>query len=487
MFIVVMMLQANGQVVVDANGSGDFTTIQSAINYASPGATVFVNEGVYKENIVRKDSVILQGDDNAVIDAEGNGTAITLGNYCTVMGFSIINSGKETGIKDCGILAENVKECYILLNSIYNNGHYGIIINNSNVKVYHNFIGFNDVLGIYISGNTNFDIAFNIFTTNSYSGIDLRENPSGAIYNNNFIKGKSAIIYENYSIPLLNNRIFNNIFAYNENGLDVPDNFSAEVRYNCFYNNNYNWLNRVKDKEVTLHSTNLIKNPLFADYQNNNFYLKHNSPCIESGKNGSNIGYFTNGGKKDWSKHVAFTSMNSKYYAKFKGIAINHTAGDIQAHITALLTSSDGQSFSLEGQYDNHNLFGHFIMHGKATHIGDSIVIEFNNGLCYLGDDNSGYPEDTEMSHTGKIYISNGQVTGNYLCGLVPLSRRLQNGSYFFQIVDSNFKIDELQIQPDPEFTIPVHSQIAQNLVYELKKKDEAKVSLLKFYECRKR
>jgi pectin methylesterase-like acyl-CoA thioesterase len=44
---------------VDDDGSADFSKIQDAINAASPGDTIYINNGTYYENIVVNRSVSL--------------------------------------------------------------------------------------------------------------------------------------------------------------------------------------------------------------------------------------------------------------------------------------------------------------------------------------------------------------------------------------------------------------------------------------------
>jgi pectinesterase len=71
--VAVMLTQlivAQKNFVVDANGGGDFKTIQEAINGLPAGAdepsTIFIKKGIYKEKIfIEKSNIVFEGEDKA--------------------------------------------------------------------------------------------------------------------------------------------------------------------------------------------------------------------------------------------------------------------------------------------------------------------------------------------------------------------------------------------------------------------------------------
>jgi parallel beta-helix repeat protein len=59
--------------IVDSDGSGDYTTIQAALDAAQPGYVIFVRTGTYKETItIQKDNITLIGENNlnTILDGE---------------------------------------------------------------------------------------------------------------------------------------------------------------------------------------------------------------------------------------------------------------------------------------------------------------------------------------------------------------------------------------------------------------------------------
>jgi pectinesterase len=112
-FLQMIFSYAQKRIVVDANGKGDFKTIQGAINSLSDSAIesriIFIKKGIYKEKIyVEKHNIILQGEQkettvitNAIAREEwrcahnddwGVATINIDGNDITLKNITVINS-----------------------------------------------------------------------------------------------------------------------------------------------------------------------------------------------------------------------------------------------------------------------------------------------------------------------------------------------------------------------------------------------------------
>jgi len=134
-------------IVVDPNGSGDFTNIQDAINSSWHGDTIVVRPGVYSENIsFNGRSITVRGTDAN----DPNITTITIisgavtfdfgeSSDSILIGFTVVSGGircnatsptiSKNIIKNCGsygISGENSSSPEILENVISNNGSHGI-------------------------------------------------------------------------------------------------------------------------------------------------------------------------------------------------------------------------------------------------------------------------------------------------------------------------------------------------------------------------
>jgi len=225
---------------VNGSGQGKYSTIQSAIDNASEGDTIFVFSGIYYENIVLDKSIFLIGEEieNSIMDGSNSENVITItADKVTIRGFTIQNSGDifpDAGINISsdynnisgniitnnfyGITLIHASNNIISENTISNNDHCGIYMSGSSYNIingntieYHHYNG----IGMYDSTNTN-TITDNTLTHNDYCGINI------AISSNNEITGNS-ITDSNIGIRVpqakYQNHISDNIFSNNKNNI----------------------------------------------------------------------------------------------------------------------------------------------------------------------------------------------------------------------------------------------------------------------------
>ena len=219
---------------VGGSGPDNYTTIQSAINDASEGDTVFVydDSSPYYENLFIKKRITLMGEDKNTTVIRGNdGATIDIReDYVTVTGFTI----KSLNIGGDGIILRIMLYGYC---NVYNN----IITNNRD--------------GIAIEGSPNHKLFKNIIINNRW-GIRFYGYPEGYSHYNN--------IYQNL--------IMNNIIGiYVNSGM-----WERYVRYNKIYENNI--INNYWGIE------NSIGPGWYNEFYHNNF-IKNKIHALEGGRN----------------------------------------------------------------------------------------------------------------------------------------------------------------------------------------------------------
>lgn len=110
---------------------GSLRSITEAINTASPGDTIIVESGVYRERIVVDKPLRLVGANNPIIDGGGSGTVVEIkAPGCVIKGFTVTGSGSHLSNEDTGILLDTAAGGVIEGNTL-KDVLFGIYIKNS--------------------------------------------------------------------------------------------------------------------------------------------------------------------------------------------------------------------------------------------------------------------------------------------------------------------------------------------------------------------
>lgn len=174
---------------------GQYSGIQAAVNAASPGDTIIVYSGTYRENVVVDKQLNLAGEDTGrgkpVVDADRAGSAILLsGGNINVFGFALTGSSYDNAgikvvsdnnlIKDCdlynnydGILLFRSSGNIIISNHAYSNSYDGINLNQS---------GDNHILNNMVTGNDHDGIRIERYShRNLIEGNDIDDNALSSV------------------------------------------------------------------------------------------------------------------------------------------------------------------------------------------------------------------------------------------------------------------------------------------------------------------
>lgn len=227
--------------IVDDDGPADFHTIQEAVNAASSGDTIFVNAGLYVENVTIDKTLTLIGEDRDEV-------IVTTNEHLDFFLFHIVGGGKHTfsGFTFLGNLSLGTTAIW--------EGSHNTIVNN---RFLFHFSG--------MSGPCN-NVSDNIFTDN-YRGITLNgAHPPLTTYpqvvtNNEFIGNSVGVLFSvdlsnatlsdnvfhnnnwgigsHYFSNIENTTISNNIFTFNDEGVAFDDAYDVSVSayHNDFINN----------------------------------------------------------------------------------------------------------------------------------------------------------------------------------------------------------------------------------------------------------
>jgi parallel beta-helix repeat protein len=260
-------------IYVGGSGTGNYSSIQAAIDNASSGDTVFVfnDSSPYFERIIIDKSINLKGENRESTEIYGDykGDVVNISaDHVKITGFTIRYSGNwNAGIKIHS--SYNVIEDNILLR----NSDGICIISSHNNSITGNFIG-SDEKDIYILENSNDNIIDNNTLSGGWAGIYVRYSSDRNIYSNNtviycylgigILDSSDSIIVSNtvkkseYGIGIdnANNSVISeNIVADNEeSGVGIYDSIGNTVTKNTFENDGLflkkSYFNTVSDNTV---------------------------------------------------------------------------------------------------------------------------------------------------------------------------------------------------------------------------------------------
>lgn len=272
----------------------DYAKIQWAVDNATAGDTIIVRSGTYYENVNVTRQLILRGVDTGggkpVVDAGGNGSAITLSaDGITLLGFTATNSSKGAGIK---VTSNNNT---ITDNTACNNKYVsgvGIILDHSSNNTITDNNASNNEYGIRLKSSFNNTIANNTASNNHYYGIYPYFSSGNIITNNNASNNKCGIYLVSSSNNIITNNTANNsakdgIYLYashsniitgntasnNEKGIYLCQaSVSNKIYLNNFVNNNrnvYSTYNAINIWNSTKPITYQYNGSSFTDYMGN--------------------------------------------------------------------------------------------------------------------------------------------------------------------------------------------------------------------------
>ena len=190
----------------------DYKTIQAAINAATPGATIWIDPGVYHESLVINKTITLIGKPGSepIFNGGGSGIAITIvssGSGSTIAGITITSW-------DQGIIVQNANCC----------------------KIYDNIMTLMNSNAIAFQGTSavNNQVYSNIFQQDAVA-VDV----TSSSYNNTITQNIFELSSTGLKLETSGNIVCENMISNNQLGMSLVNSDNNTIYHNDFVDNTY--------------------------------------------------------------------------------------------------------------------------------------------------------------------------------------------------------------------------------------------------------
>ncbi|MDF0644984.1 MAG: pectinesterase family protein [Nitrospira sp.] len=292
-------------IVVALDGSGDFTSIQEAVDSAKKGDTVFLRPGQYHQDVTvhskervkligaGRDQVTLLGREDIVgvlhvgkwpygatdveisdmtINEHGghavglfNGRGVTL-KRLTVNGMLFSQQVQDAHIEDCMIGGSETT---------------GVQFADTQAVLAGNFIHDNDH-GVNVAGKSDVRIERNVITRSLYEAVVVNDKAKAVVISNTLVKngGGAAFLGQSQS------EVTGNVVGLNRVGFLIAPSSRAHTSYNALYNSDHDYVragNPDQPAPELKAQSDITDDPHFVDPGHDDFRLRGDTPLLKVG------------------------------------------------------------------------------------------------------------------------------------------------------------------------------------------------------------
>lgn len=448
-------------VYVGGIGPGNYSSIQSALNAANTGDTVYVyDEGSpYFENLVINKQLYLVGENKAttVINGGGSGDVISINsaNSVEISGFAITNGdigiwvfmSSNTIIKNNDVISNNNEgiglysstNTLIQSNNVVDNWH-GISAesDSDNNHIDNNNISNNDY-GIWIWGSSNIEITNNSFLNDGVflRGDQLSHFNTHTISTDNLVNGKPLFYFKNSNNIYLDSTMIGQLILANCDNCDFKNHQieNTDVGIELVYSSN-----------ISISGCDVLNNryglwSLFSsdnDINNNKFNLNEMGGL-----------YLTNSSNND------YTSNELNY--NLKGISETSSSNNMFKGNTIISNSQSG----IHIRDSNYNLIEDNYINSNTK---DGILVEDNSNYNVINKNDIGSNDQHGISFYDSPgnFITNNMISTNLYYGI-----QLESFSYNNNIIGNDIQESEIGLYVRESAACLIRSNNVSTSLYE--------------------
>lgn len=293
-------------ITVALDGSGDFTSIQEAVDAAKKGDTVFLKPGQYEQDLTihSKDSIKLIGAGVDQVTMLGKGQMVGVlhvgkwpygATNIEIRGLTInehgghalgIFNGERITLRDLRVkgmvFGQQVQDVRIEDCVIGGSETTGIQFADSQAVLVHNYIHDNDH-GVNVAGKSQVRLEGNIITRSLFEAVVVTDRAKAMLVRNTLVKNGGGAAFLGYS----QSEAFGNVVSLNKVGFLVAPSSQTKTSFNAFFNSDGNYMRAGSPNSPApelKQDSDLIGDPRFVDVEHDDFRLRADSALLNVGQ-----------------------------------------------------------------------------------------------------------------------------------------------------------------------------------------------------------
>ncbi|MFO0706563.1 MAG: pectinesterase family protein [Nitrospira sp.] len=293
-------------ITVALDGSGDFTSIQEAVDSAKKGDTVFLKPGQYAQDLTihSKENIKLIGAGVDQVTMLGQGQMVGVlhvgkwpygATNIEIKGMTInehgghalgIFNGNGITLRDLRVkgmlFGQQVQGVHIEDCVIGGSETTGVQFADSQAVLIHNFIHDNDH-GVNVAGKSEVRLEQNIITRSLFEAVVVTDKAKAMLIRNTLVKNGGGAAFLGYS----QSEAFGNVIGLNKVGFLFAPSSRATTSFNALYNSEGDYM-RVGSPNVPApelkQDSDVVGDPRFIDADHDDFRLRPDSKLLNVGQ-----------------------------------------------------------------------------------------------------------------------------------------------------------------------------------------------------------